>query len=1384
MVAALLLACQEEQSLRVPPEMPNVEKAVRPGFDKPMLPVYKTDAEKMVNKGDSYGDYKDSHPEWYGISNPPTADVRPAAEWESAQKLIITYSSNSLPSGIKKNFADIVKYGKPVVDIYVVYDGANMKSAFQNLLSSYGVSSSGLNWMQMDNDSIWVRDYGPFSILSGGKVGFTDFRYYHQRIYDDATPAKQAIQWNISDYRMPVDFEGGNFMSDTKGNCFTTEGLLMYNGVGESTLKGYFKDYMGCNQLHIIKPMANEGTTHIDMSQKLVDDNTVIVGEYSANADYANYQIQNQNAAVFEGLGWNVVRMPMPNNSGNVFRSYINSLFVNNVNMWPTYSVDKDMEAEAAAIWEATMPGYQHVGMNSDDVIQWAGAIHCITMTVATGSLSKIDANPGYACNGDWDCYPGGSSQGCDGITYEGCCDGQLLKYCENGQLKQMNCGSQPQCGWDAQGGFYNCGTNGGSDPSGDNPKPCDGGCTPNCANKECGSDGCGGSCGTCDNGEACQSGQCVGCTPDCTGKECGDDGCGGSCGTCQPGFGCQANKCVEQGGGCGSVTYEGCCEGTVLKYCENDELVSGDCGGEGCGWNNQSSYYDCGQTGSDPSGQHPKECDGGCTPDCAGKECGNDGCGGTCGQCGPGENCQSNQCVAGPDNCQGITYEGCCSGQQLQWCENGQLTGLDCAGNPNCGWDGNNGYYNCGTSGAADPSGANPISCDGGCTPQCAGKECGDDGCGGSCGSCPEEWTCDGTGHCVFNCIPDCTGKDCGDDGCGGSCGTCPDGNICQFGKCQAVADPCQGITWEGCCEGTVLHYCENDELVSGDCGGNGCGWNDANSYYDCGQAGADPSGANPLECPGSGCLPNCGDKECGDDGCGGSCGTCGAGSYCLNGLCQAENECGDVTYQGKCEGTVLSWCQDGDLVTFDCTDLGANFVCKFQNDQVGFNCVEESGCLPNCADKECGDDGCGGTCGKCPEGLSCQEFHCTEGPCTPDCANMECGDDGCGGSCGSCPGGWYCENGHCNTDCVPNCDGKECGSDGCDASCGVCADGQTCLEGLCQDQPCQPDCTGKDCGTDGCDGSCGSCGDAETCENGKCIAVCQPDCGGKECGSDGCTGSCGVCPPGFSCDGGQCEQGCTGDCAGKACGDDGCGGLCGSCPAGQVCQDGQCQPDCIPNCVDKKCGPDGCGGDCGNCPKDFTCSDGDCVQAPSGCGNITSTGKCEGTLLKKCVSNQVVTVDCAETAKQCSFVPETGLYDCVEQCVPNCLNKECGPDGCGGTCGGCAKGYGCEEGLCKAPDSPCTPACGGLECGDDGCGGSCGECAEGATCTEGKCGGEGDCPDGQEWNGVECADVIVSGGGSSGCSTTGAGSTTPLVLLAMLFLAAVTGSRRKLER
>jgi len=129
---------------------------------------------------------------------------------------------------------------------------------------------------------------------------------------------------------------------------------------------------------------------------------------------------------------------------------------------------------------------------------------------------------------------------------------------------------------------------------------------------------------------------------------------------------------------------------------------------------------------------------------------------------------------------------------------------------------------------------------------------------------------------------------------------------------------------------------------------------------------------------------------------------------------------------------------------------------------DTAGLNDLRESDegtdlCMPQCGDKECGPDGCGGKCGKCPYGGECIVGKCS---CKPQCVGAICGDDGCGGSCGKCRSGQQCVDGICK--CKPQCYEKQCGPDGCGDTCGACPctacalDKLVCADdGLCEPEP-----------------------------------------------------------------------------------------------------------------------------------------------------------------------------------------------------------------------------------------------------------------------------------------------------------------------------------------
>ena len=65
------------------------------------------------------------------------------------------------------------------------------------------------------------------------------------------------------------------------------------------------------------------------------------------------------------------------------------------------------------------------------------------------------------------------TTAGCGPLSFAGCCVKQKLYFCAGGKVLALDCQSNLHCGWNAKGGYNDCGTDGKSDPSGKHPRSC-----------------------------------------------------------------------------------------------------------------------------------------------------------------------------------------------------------------------------------------------------------------------------------------------------------------------------------------------------------------------------------------------------------------------------------------------------------------------------------------------------------------------------------------------------------------------------------------------------------------------------------------------------------------------------------------------------------------------------------------------------------------------------------------------------------------------------------------------------------------------------------------------------------------------------------------------
>jgi len=278
----------------------------------------------------------------------------------------------------------------------------------------------------------------------------------------------------------------------------------------------------------------------------------------------------------------------------------------------------------------------------------------------------------------------------------------------------------------------------------------------------------------------------------------------------------------------------------STLIMCEAGVLTVVACQVEGgdaeeageCGWNPEEGRYTCGGSGLDPSLKYSIECPASSPQDV------------------------TIQDTLLPESCQDVPFAGCCLGDMVYWCDGAGLHSIDCASKPppydQCGWSVAKGYYDCGGIGQ-DPTGEYGFYCpniepdvktDSAETQFCKHGTLVEFGCQDIPweGCCNEEgvlFFCEKGKHlCKLDCpqlLPpsDTCGwhagptgyYDCGEEGPDPS-GTFP--LICPpmviepdaGAKDNVVPQPvCPGIPEGGCCDGSLLLWCEANGVRIFDC-------------------------------------------------------------------------------------------------------------------------------------------------------------------------------------------------------------------------------------------------------------------------------------------------------------------------------------------------------------------------------------------------------------------------------------------------------------------------------------------------------------------------------------------------------------------------------------
>lgn len=328
-------------------------------------------------------------PRFTPASLPDYPFLRTAAEYEPNQAILMRWGQFN---AVLTSMIVPITTGDSRAGVKLIVANQTEQNSAASTLANAGANLDRVRFIQAPSNSVWIRDYGPrFSFGNFGHI-IIDHTYDRPRPQDNGIPAAVAGELNVNRYLLPLAQGGGNYHSFSYGEAFITDHILRENpGVSQEQMKQYFAAFQGVDLTFFgtlsVDPNGNtgggwsswyDGTGHLDMWFLPVDDNTVIIGEYSPSEwNGIPHQVTEDAVTVMTERGYTVLRTPGWRASGTHF-TYTNAVIVNDLVLVCTFNGYPSQNTAALNTFEQAFPGRTIVPVNCSSIIGSAGALHCI----------------------------------------------------------------------------------------------------------------------------------------------------------------------------------------------------------------------------------------------------------------------------------------------------------------------------------------------------------------------------------------------------------------------------------------------------------------------------------------------------------------------------------------------------------------------------------------------------------------------------------------------------------------------------------------------------------------------------------------------------------------------------------------------------------------------------------------------------------------------------------------------------------------------------------------------------------------------------------------------------------------------------------------------
>ncbi|MET9676115.1 agmatine deiminase family protein [Streptomyces sp. NPDC006482] len=266
----------------------------------------------------------------------------------------------------------------------------------------------GIDVVEIPNDDLWIRDFGPTFVVAPGAVAGVDTNFngwgktgtpYAQPYANDAAAAATLLgHYGVQRVRAGFVGEGGSLETDGQGTLLATVSSMVNPnrnpGMTQDQVEQAMKSALGIDKVIWVPGLAGQDITdcHIDCLARFVAPGRVILDQPGPGTDPKWVAVYHETKQILlgatdaQGRRLTVTELPGPDRlyirgGGSGFlSSYTNYYTANGAVLVPQFG-DTHADSVAYGILAAAYPGRSIVQLNIDNIARGGGGIHCATQS-------------------------------------------------------------------------------------------------------------------------------------------------------------------------------------------------------------------------------------------------------------------------------------------------------------------------------------------------------------------------------------------------------------------------------------------------------------------------------------------------------------------------------------------------------------------------------------------------------------------------------------------------------------------------------------------------------------------------------------------------------------------------------------------------------------------------------------------------------------------------------------------------------------------------------------------------------------------------------------------------------------------------------------------